>query len=157
MRLVQESGERIIFSPDEHGEPVVILPLSIYEELVAGKRPVTPRPQQFVERPPRSQAPYPAHERSPEIDTYDGEGDAEYDAEQIFAQARTPKEDSAVSDRLRRSVGDAAHAYAQMQAFPRKDVPRPIRASESHPHDAGMRQTPPRIYEEERFSLGMGE
>lgn len=198
VRLVQETGERMVVSLDPQKDPVVLLPLSSYEQLVAGvekktsvsSAPVLPLSEartpgaSFVDGPLESElptktdrveiplsVPHPREETSrfsaeraagsmrtpfvlpddltPDpVDTWDGEGGEEYDAERIFASAaaREGFSSEGAPDRLKASVSRASEAYGAM----RSPAWRPGSGGQRLP----IRENS--LGDEERFSLGMG-
>ncbi|NBS68579.1 type II toxin-antitoxin system Phd/YefM family antitoxin [bacterium] len=116
IRLVQDTGERVVVSLGLGKDPVVLLPLSTYEKLVQEKEREEKRegrafvasvsqssalsPSPSFSLPPLSQhlsagprTSYRAPDLSPEdfshepADVWDGEGGGDYDAERIFASA----------------------------------------------------------------------
>lgn len=154
IRLVQETGERMVVSLDLHKDPVVLLPLSSYERLIAQSDKTashiraTEIPLKKEGASVRTSVVLPDSLTSDPVDTWDGEGGEDYDAERIFASAAIGKNVSPLppSDRLKASVSRASEAYEAMR-------PDAWRAG-----SGGQRLPirPSALGDEERFSLGMG-
>lgn len=171
VRLVQETGERMVIALDPHKDPVVLLPLSLYEELlgrsgkgvknaspavtgpmlplsdVRASAPVRPPEPRFS--PPRTPSVPPEDLSMDPVDTWDGESGEEYDAERIFASAEVGKGFAASSeapDRLKASISRASEAYGMLG----KSGWQAGNGGQRLPISADS------LEGEERFSLGMG-
>lgn len=158
IRMVQETGERVVVSLNPAQEPVVLLPLSVYEQLAErGERRVSPQlVRKHVEAPvaqapePRPRAPQATVRQNEAVaDAWDGEEGGEYDAERIFAQITLEKDRGmplGTPDRLKTSISRASEALG----------------GAAHPGDYAQDRVPNKpilrdqLYGEERFSLGVG-
>ncbi len=147
IRLVQENGERVVFSLNERHEPVMILPLSAYEQLIsqpstALMTPLLPSsslPSSAVD--PRTSPPAPATSSFNTPSAADS-WDSDYDAEQIMAHQRGFPENPP-PQRMQQSVNQAAQAYQAFQIPPQRPSPGNLRPKPAH-----------RMSPEDRFTIG---
>ena len=149
LRMVQETGERMVVSLIPDKDPIVILPLSEYEQLTRnayGHVSQSSAPRAFSSHAHAPQRPISRHDvpfSAPDpADSWDGE---DYDTDRIFAQIDREKKHGVPShapDRLQASISRASEAL-QGDWLPGNGGQRlPIRNQA--------------LQSEERFSLGAG-
>ncbi len=175
IRLVQETGERVVVSFGVDKDPVVLLPLSAYEALARqGGGAVSPHVPSHQEVPtqlsPLRQKfeSMPAPLRAPSIsseelsqdpaDVWDGESGGEYDSERLFATAvaqdayfagkmtSAPRLAPHPPERIKTSISQASQALDSFQ-------------SQNWRAGNGGQRLPIQnsaLSGEERFSLGLG-